>query len=221
MTDGTQITREFWDRLYDGFVTPGEGQPNRYLVTEVENITPGTALDLGCAQGADAIWLARHGWQVTAVDVSDIALDRARQNAAEAGVANQIRFEQHDLGTDFPTGSFDLVSAQFLHSPIAAPGERERILRQAAEAVAPGGHLLVVSHQSVPAWHPGMPDGLTDQPLDLTVPSPEENIAALHLAEGAWVTIRAETAAIELTSPSGEPGIREDHVLHYVRKANP
>lgn len=219
MTDKSQIAKEFWDKLYDGFVPPGEGHPNRYLVSEVENLTPGTALDLGCAQGADAIWLARHGWQVTAVDVSDIALDRARQNAAQAGLGDRISFEEHDLAVDFPVGTFDLVSAQFLHSPLAAPGERERILQLAAAAVAPGGHLLVVSHQSVPDWHPEMPEGLTDQPLNLTVPSPEENIAALHLAEGEWETVRAETAAIELTSPTGEPGIREDQVLRYQRKA--
>jgi len=219
MTDETQITREFWDRLYDGFVTPGEGDPNRYLVSEAENLALGTALDLGCAHGADAIWLARRGWQVTAVDVSDIALERARQNAAEAGVADRIRFVQHDLGTRFPAGTFDLVSAQFLHSPVAAPGERERILQRAAEAVTSGGHLLVVSHQSVPAWHPGMPEGLTEHPLNLAVPSAEENIAALHLTDGNWKTVRQETVAIELSSPTGQPGVREDQVLHYQRTA--
>ncbi|MFI6511919.1 hypothetical protein ACIBCT_30325 [Streptosporangium sp. NPDC050855] len=109
-------------------------------------------------------------------------------------------------------------SAQFLHSPVAAPGERERILRCAAEAVAPGGHLLVVSHQSVPSWHPEMPEGLTEHPMNLTVQTPAENIAALRLADGEWETIRAETVVIEVTSPAGESGIREDHLLHHRRE---
>nr|WP_062339964.1 class I SAM-dependent methyltransferase [Herbidospora sakaeratensis] len=217
MSDRTGITREFWDRLHDSF---GDGvwpDPNRYLVGEAENLAPGSALDLGCARGADAIWLARRGWRVTAVDVSDVALDGARENAARAGVTDQITFARHDLAVDFPEGSFDLVSAQFLHSPLVVPGERERILGRAAEAVAPGGHLLVVSHQSVPPWHPRMPEGLTEHPLNLTVQTPEENIAALCLADGEWQTIRAETVAIEVTSPTGEPGVREDHLLHYRR----
>ncbi|MFI2651092.1 class I SAM-dependent methyltransferase [Micromonospora fulviviridis] len=218
MKDETEVTRDFWDKLYAGFVVGGQGNPNRYLVSEAEDLMPGIALDLGCAQGADALWLARRGWEVTAVDVSEVALERARENAAEAELADRITFEQHDLAVSFPAGRFDLVSAQFLHSPIAGPGERERILRRAAEAVAPGGHLLVVSHQSVPAWHPGMPEGLTEHPLNLTVPTPEKNIAALHLADGEWDMIRAEIVTIEVASPTGEPGIREDHLLHYQRK---
>lgn len=219
LTESTRVTTTFWDMLYDGIVPRGVGNPNRYLVGEVEHLEPGTALDLGCAQGADALWLAGHGWRVTAVDVSDVALERARENAVHAGLSERIGFAQHDLAADFPAGRFDLVSAQFLHSPVAAPGDRERILRRAAEAVAPGGDLLVVSHQSVPVWHPSMPAGLTEHPLDLSIPTPAQNIAALHLAEGDWTTIRAETVAMEVTSPAGEPGIREDHLLHYRRTA--
>ncbi|GAA0436478.1 methyltransferase [Acrocarpospora corrugata] len=219
MTDKTQITREFWDKLHDSIGTGVQRDPNRYLISEVEGLAPGSALDLGCAQGADAIWLAHDGWRVTAVDVSDIAIERARENATRAGLADRITFARHDLAADFPEGSFDLVSAQFLHSPVAAPGEREQILRRAAGAVAPGGHLLVVSHQSVPSWHPKLPEGLTEHPINLTVQTPAENIAALRLADGEWQTIRAETVAIEVTSPAGEPGIREDHLLHYRREA--
>ncbi|MFF3442475.1 SAM-dependent methyltransferase [Streptosporangium sp. NPDC002721] len=219
MSDKTQITREFWDKLYDSFGKGIQRDANRYLVGEAGGLAPGSALDLGCAQGADAIWLARNGWRVSAVDVSDVAIERARENATRAGLADRITFARHDLAVDFPKGTFDLVSAQFLHSPVAAPGERERILRCAAEAVAPGGHLLVISHQSVPSWHPKMPEGLTEHPMNLTVQTPAENIAALRLADGEWETIRAETVVIEVTSPAGEPGIREDHLLHYRRQA--
>ncbi len=212
------VARNFWNALYGRFSGSGVGAPNRLLVAEVGDLTPATALDLGCAHGADALWLAQRGWHVTAVDVSEVALAAARENAARADLADRIDFERRDLGADFPLGLFALVSAQFLHSPVAALEERGRILRQAAAAVAPRGDLLVASHYSVPAWHPALPAGLTTHPLDLTVLAPEETIAALELAEGEWDTLRAEIVATEIVSPAGEAGIREDHVLHYRRR---
>jgi SAM-dependent methyltransferase len=201
----------FWDGFYTGHTRAEQGPVNRILIAEAEGLTPGTALDLGCAEGADAIWLAEHGWDVLGVDASQIAVERAQAHAARLGLGQRARFAQHDLGTDFPAGSFDLVSAQFLHSPVAVPGEREQILRRATEAVAPGGHLLVVSHWSVPSWHPAMPD--PGHPVNLTLQSPEENLAALQLAEEEWEVVRDELDRIELTGPDGQPGVREDHVL--------
>lgn len=207
---------EFWDGFYSQYPARDEpGPANRSLVAEAYGLESGTALDLGCADGADAIWLAEHGWTVTAVDVAEPALARARAHAARHGIADRIRFERHDLATSFPAGEFDLVSAQFLHSPVAQPGERESILRRVARAVAPGGHLLVVSHWTVPPWHPGMPD--LGHPVNLAVQSPQENRAALGLADDAWKTVRDELAVTEMTGPDGEPGTREDHVLHLQR----
>ena len=116
------------------------GNPNAALVREAAGLTPGSALDLGCGEGADAIWLARQGWTVTGVDVSDVALDRARRHAAAAGVA--IEFVLDDLAGS--PGEFDLVTSFFLHVPEAAL--RERTLLVAAASVAPGGTLLVVGH---------------------------------------------------------------------------
>lgn len=209
---------EFWDRLYASHGRDEPGPVNRHLIGEVQHLTPGRALDLGCGQGADVIWLAQRGWTVVGVDISAAALDRARAHIARLGLTQRIALEQHDLATSFPNGMFDLVSAQFLHNPLAAPAEREIVLSRAAKAVVSGGHLLVVSHHSVPAWHPGMPPGLTDRPLNLTVPTPEDNVAALHLDDGAWDTVRAEIVAIELTGPDGRTGIREDHLLHFRRR---
>ncbi|UYG16587.1 class I SAM-dependent methyltransferase [Brachybacterium huguangmaarense] len=188
---------------------------NRHLVSEVDGLEPGTALDLGCADGADAIWLAAHGWEVTAVDVAAPALDRARDHAVRRGLADRIRWTRCDLAADFPSGAFDLVSAQFLHSPVALPGERERILRRSARAVAPGGHLLVVSHWRVPPWHPPMPD--PGHPVNLTLQSPAENRAALRLADGDWEVVRDALVGVYLVGPDGRRGRREDHVLHVRR----
>ncbi|MFT4296170.1 MAG: class I SAM-dependent methyltransferase [Micropruina sp.] len=206
---------EFWDGFYADHTHAERGPVNRNLIAEVDGLEPGGALDLGCGEGADVLWLAERGWTVLGVDASATALDRARAHAERLGLAGRVTFAQHDLATSFPAGEFDLVSAQFLHSPVAAPGERERILNRAAAAVAPGGHLLVVSHWGVPPWHQGMPP--VDHPVNLTLQSPEQNRAALQLADGRWQTVRDELDVVELTGPDGQPGTREDHVLHVRR----
>ena len=95
----------------------------------------------------DAIWLAQQGWRVTAVDVSATALDRAAADATTASVVYRINFRQHDLALAFLLGVFDLVSAQYLHSPIEFP--RVHVLQEAADAVTLGGLLLIVDHASV------------------------------------------------------------------------
>ena len=125
------------------------GEPNAQLVTEVTALTPGTALDVGCGEGADAVWLASQGWDVTAVDISGIALDRARAHAEAAGAA--VTFERADLVAAPPaSGSYDLVSAQFFHLP---DPPRSKAYRGLGAAVRSGGHLLVVGHY--PSEHIG------------------------------------------------------------------
>ncbi len=140
------------------------GDANATLVSDVAALPPTTALDLGCGEGADAIRLAQRGWHVTAVDVSPTALARGAAQAVALSVAERVRFEQHDLTRSFPAGTYDLVSAQFLRSPIEFP--RDRILRAAAGAVAPGGRLLVVAHA---AFSPGTPE----PPPAVRLPTPE------------------------------------------------
>jgi SAM-dependent methyltransferase len=138
-----------WDAMYAERDTVWSGEPNAQLVAEVTSLTPGTALDVGCGEGADAVWLARHGWDVTAVDISEVALERARAHAASAGV--EISFEHADLVAAPPaTGSYDLVSAQFFHLP---DPPRAQAYRGLGAAVSPGGHLLVVGHY--PSEHIG------------------------------------------------------------------
>jgi SAM-dependent methyltransferase len=118
------------------------GRPNGRLVVEVAGLTPGRALDVGCGEGADAIWLARNGWTVTAIDISDVALSRAREAAERAGAT--VEWVWGDaLGTWFLAGSFDLVSMQYPALPKAAG---EAAVLALLGTVRPGGSLLAVYH---------------------------------------------------------------------------
>ena len=141
-----------WDEHYSAKPRVWSGRVNAQLAAAVSvgDLSGGSALDLGCGEGADAIWLAERGWSVIAVDISPTALSRARADAADRGVGELIDFQQHDLTESFPEGSFDLVSAQFLHSMVDM--DRPGILRRAAAAVAAGGSLLIVDHGAAPPW---------------------------------------------------------------------
>jgi SAM-dependent methyltransferase len=178
MTVDNRTAEEYWNDRYRESTRIWSGNPNVELVNEVSGLTPGTALDLGSGEGGDAIWLAKQGWRVTAVDVSAVALERAEQHAAEAGVGEQIDWQQHELGKSFPEGTFDLVSAQFLHSTVDLP--REEILRTAAEAVAPGGVLLIEGHLD---WPDSLKHG--DHP-EVHFPTPDEVVSDLSLNDGRW-----------------------------------
>jgi SAM-dependent methyltransferase len=118
------------------------GRPNGRLVLEVADLPPGRVLDVGCGEGADAIWLARRRWTVTAIDVSNVAVSRARKAGELADVT--VEWLCGDaLRTPFPAGSFDLVSMQYPALPKAAG---ETAVRTLLETVRPGGLLLAVYH---------------------------------------------------------------------------
>ena len=139
---GDPAVQAEWDRRYADQGRLWSGQPNGALAAEVAGLAPGRALDVGCGEGADAVWLARGGWDVTALEVSGVALERARGHARDAGLT--IRWVHAGLAeAALPPASFDLVSAQYpalLRTPDAAA---ERAL---LAAVVPGGVLLVVHH---------------------------------------------------------------------------
>ena len=122
------------------------GRPNTQLVAEASDLPPGAALDIGCGEGADAVWLAARGWRVTAVDFAATALQRAAAGAAAAGeeVAARIEWVRADVSQWTPEpGSFDLVSAQFMHLPTEP---RRALFARLADAVRTGGQLLLVGH---------------------------------------------------------------------------
>ena len=132
-----------WDARYgerDGAMW--SGRPNGRLVAEVADLSPGPALDIGCGEGADAIWLARRGWTVTAIDVSDVAVGRAREAAERAGA--DVDWVCGDaLRTAFPARAFDLLSLQYPALPKAAG---EDAMRTLLDTLRPGGLLLAVYH---------------------------------------------------------------------------
>ena len=165
---------EGWEERYDGPDQVWSGSPNPQLVAEASRLTPGTALDVGCGEGGDVVWLAQQGWQVTGADFSANGLARAARHADEAGVATACDWWQVDARTFTADGrSFDLVTTHFLHPP---DGGMVEVTRRLATAVAPGGHLLVVGHAPSDAFThlasshrramfvaedllPGLPDG--------------------------------------------------------------
>jgi SAM-dependent methyltransferase len=140
---GTAAQAAEWDAKYsdrDGAMW--SGRPNGRLVAEAADLSPGRALDLGSGEGADAIWLAGRGWTVTAIDVSDVAVRRAREAAERAGAA--VEWVCGDaLRTPFPARSFDLVSMQYPALPKAAG---EDAVRRLVDTVSSGGVLLAVYH---------------------------------------------------------------------------
>ncbi|MGR0319613.1 class I SAM-dependent methyltransferase [Agromyces sp. ZXT2-3] len=133
-----------WEDRYSGDESVWSGRPNAQLVAEASALTPGTALDVGCGEGGDVIWLAQHGWRVTGADFSANGLARAARHAEAAGVADRTDWWQVDARS-FDAGgrTFDLVTTHFLHPPDHGMVD---VVRRLVGAVAPGGHLLVVGH---------------------------------------------------------------------------
>lgn len=138
-----------WEQRYAGIDQHWSGAPNAQLVALLTGIQPGTALDVGCGEGGDVVWLAQQGWRVTGADFSSNGLRRAAGSVESAGVTALVDWWQMDARDFDPAGrSWDLVTTHFLHPPDAGILD---VTRRLAAAVAPGGHLLVVGH--APSHH--------------------------------------------------------------------
>lgn len=139
-----------WDHRYQDDQM-WSGNPNGALVREVDTLAPGRALDVGAGEGGDAIWLAEHGWTVTASDISSRALERLRAEADHRGLRVECLHADANTRGCLPFGAFDLVSAQYASIPRTPDNSGVHNL---LNAVAPGGTLLVVSHDLEPMRGP-------------------------------------------------------------------
>jgi len=220
--DRVEFTQEYWD---DRYSHSGEhhprggrphhlwsGQPNAALVEQVSDLPPGEALDAGCGEGGDAIWLAGRGWTVTAVDVSPVALARAAQHAADTGadVAARITWEQRDLFAWGPEADrYDLATASFLHFPGSA---LDALVRRMAASVRPGGTLLVIGHHP-DDLHAGV--GRTGHPGMFPA---DGQLAALLAAEQWDVQVDASFPRLATNPADGHEATIHDTVLRAIRR---
>ncbi|WP_207122782.1 class I SAM-dependent methyltransferase [Actinocatenispora comari] len=197
MTDASAATMDgdYWDQRYRERGQLWSGQPNGVLVREASALPPGRALDVGCGEGADARWLADRGWQVTAIDISPVALDRA----AAGTDGSAVTFTRLDLATTAPArDAYELVSAQYFPLPRQAD---HAALHRLLAAVAPGGTLLVAGHDTteLPPHAHGGPD-----PADFYRP---DEIAAV--LDDGWTVLVDEIRPRVSAAPPGTAHTRD------------
>jgi predicted O-methyltransferase YrrM len=218
MTDS--FDREYWEQRWQAVPGDGPGSmaanpPNPHLVREISDLTPGTALDAGAGAGAEAVWLASCGWQVTAADISAEALSRAAERARVAGVEENVRWIEADVTDWAPSERFDLVTTHYAHPAMSQLDFYDRL----AEWVAPGGTLLIVGHADVP--------GAADHahgPGHEGHPPPEAMATAravtARLDDAAWNVVTAGELPRSLAGPGGREVALHDVVVRAVRRAD-
>jgi SAM-dependent methyltransferase len=209
-TPNVPVDQAAWDERYRSSDRVWSGNPNPQLVAEIGDLPPGRALDVGCGEGADAIWLAQRGWRVVAADISTVALERAATHALsiDPAVAARIEWRHVDLLAELPDPrSFDLVSAQFMQLP---PDLRRRMFAALAAAVRPGGKLLVVGH------HPSdMTSGVRRPPRPELFYSADE---VKEVLDDSWDIVVSEKRPRSATTPDGREATIHDTVLLAARR---
>lgn len=187
------MDRDDWNQRYAGAELVWTARPNRFLVAETDGLEPGSALDIACGEGRNAVWLAERGWRVTGVDFSEVAIEKARRLAAARGVDGEwLAADLRDYRP--PARAFDLVLVFYLQVPAEL---RRPILRAAAEAVADGGTFLLVGHDSdnLAHGHGG--------PRDSRVLYTAADVVADLEGSGLEV-VRAERVERPVETPEGE-----------------
>lgn len=209
-TDRPRAAAAFWEQRYAEADRIWSGRVNAVLADVASTLEPATALDLGCGEGGDAVWLAEHGWAVTAVDISSTAIARGEAAARERGLDGRLRFVAADLETYDTTDHFALVTASFLHSPTML--DRVSVLRRAADFVEQGGNLLITSHAAPPPWA----SQLHEHRAELL--PPDEDLSRLAYDPDAWETVLCEVRRRDATAPDGSPATLDDGVILLRRR---
>lgn len=211
---------EYWDQIWQGdrASAMGSSQPNPHLVREVGDLAPGTALEAGCGAGAEATWLATRGWQVTGADIAAAALDRAAERAADAGVAERVKWVQADLATWDPDKRFDLVTTHYAHPAIPQLEFYDRV----ASWVAPGGTLLIVGHLHHDAaggdghgHEHGHDDGGDGPPASASATA---TTITSRLDFAQWEVVTAEESQRTMSGPDGHETTIHDVVVRATRR---
>ena len=158
---------EFWNETWADLEARDSGS-DEILAEQVEGLTPGRALELACGLGGNAVWLARVGWKVTAMDYSAVAIDKARQLAVEQGVA--IEFVVADATSYVPQNQYDLITCFYIQ---LFPTQRANMLANISKILTPGGTLIFVGHDKT-----GSPSGWSEEDLT-SLTTPEEIVAEL------------------------------------------
>jgi SAM-dependent methyltransferase len=204
------FSQDYWDRHWDhdrGPQSAAGPDPNPYLARETSGLVPGTALDAGCGEGAEALWLAARGWQVTAADIAAGALDRARDRAARLAAPGRVDWVRADLTSWAPATAFDLVLTCYAHAAMPQLAFYRRI----AEWVAPGGTLLIIGHLTT--HQPAVCD---DEPPEHATVTAADITAALDGTE--WDVVTAGEHARALAGPGGPAAGWRDAVVRATRR---
>jgi SAM-dependent methyltransferase len=197
------MERADWDRRYRGTELVWTAQPNRFVVEELQGLPPGRALDLGSGEGRNAVWLAERGWQVTAVDFSPVALDKARRLAQARGVT--VDWVLADLyGYQPEPGAYHLVLVAYLH---LSPLERVAVLAGAVAALAPGGTLLVIGHDLA-----NLTQGVGGPQDPAVLYTPEAIVAELD-----GLTVHRAQRVRRPVDTAPEPGVAVDTLVRATR----
>jgi SAM-dependent methyltransferase len=209
-----EFDKDYWESHWQRAEGRDAVSANPYLARETSGLVPGTALDAGCGEGAEAIWLAEAGWQVTAADISTEALARAAGTAKGSTAAGRVRWVEADLGAWEPEGRFDLVTTHYAHPAMPQLAFYARI----ADWVAPGGTLLVVGHghRDHDRDHDhGHHHGHGHPPLAASVTA--ASITA-GLDAARWDVLTADEPFRTVTRHGGEAGELHDVVVRATRR---
>ncbi|WP_149359330.1 class I SAM-dependent methyltransferase [Lolliginicoccus suaedae] len=215
-SDGHAFDKDYWDQHWQG-AREGAGAaippspPNPHLVREIDDLEPGMALDAGCGAGAEALWLAARGWQVTGVDIAAGALSRAARRAAAMGSPDRVEWVTADLSAWEPPTAYDLVTTHYAHPAMPQLEFYDRI----SSWVAPGGTLLIVGHgHHAPGHHDhghdddGPPAAASITAADIT--------ARLDLA--TWEVATAEELQRTVAGHGGGTVTLDDVVVRAIRR---